>query len=101
MAKSKNHTNRRKIPRSQKDVDEAEKRGYNQGISDALVMFLYTIVNKHSPKDEEEKQNFIEDLGKFAADLHDTCESVMQNYVDAGDMRRVLTDEYKIEIEFI
>lgn len=99
MSKKQGKTNPRRIPRTQKDVDDAEKRGWERGTNEALVIFLYALVDKHRPQEGEDQQ-FMEDIKQLAEDIHDTCDSVEKGYINAADMEKVLTDEYQIEIDF-
>ena len=64
MSRKREKTNPRKIPRSQKDVDDAEKRGWERGTREALVIFLYSLINRHSPPEGDDQQ-FKEELSSF------------------------------------
>ena len=99
MSRKRDKTNPRKIPRSQKDVDDAEKRGWERGTREALVIFLYSLINRHSPPEGDDQQ-FMKDIKQLSEDIHDTCDSVEKGYIVAADMEKVLTDEYQIALDF-
>jgi hypothetical protein len=48
--------NPRRIPRTKADADRAHERGREKGINGALVLFLYTRLDKFGATDDELKQ---------------------------------------------
>lgn len=79
-------TNPRKIPRTQQDVDRAYERGRCEGINGALVLFLYTMLDKFNADDAT--------LREFSDAFNYTLESVEKGYVTGADLRRVVKEEY-------
>jgi hypothetical protein len=79
-------TNPRKIPRTQADVDRAYEKGKCEGINGALVLFLYTMLDKFGAGDDELKQ--------FSEAFNYTLNSVERGYVTGADLRRVVKEEY-------
>lgn len=85
-------TNPRKIPRTQQDVDRAYERGRCEGINGALVLFLYTMLDKFNADDAT--------LKEFSAAFNYTLESVERGYVTGADLRRVVKEEYGTVLDY-
>lgn len=49
----KKHTNPKKIPRTQADVDRAEKKGQIFGMEFAVTLVLWILLDKHDAPDED------------------------------------------------
>jgi len=84
-------TNPRRIPRTQADVDRAYERGREEGVNGALILFLYTMMDKFNAGDDELKQ--------FADAFSYTVDSIEKGYVTEADLRKVVRDEYHTTIE--
>ncbi len=76
----------RSIPRTQQDVDRAFERGRCEGINGALVLFLFTMMDKFNAGDDELKQ--------FSDAFNYTLESVERGYITEADLRQVVKEEY-------
>ena len=84
-------TNPRRIPRTQADVDRAYERGKEEGVNGALVLFLFTMLDKFGAGDDELKQ--------FADAFSYTVDSIERGYITEADLRKVVRDEYHTTIE--
>ena len=84
-------TNPRRIPRTQADVDRAYERGKEEGVNGALILFLYTMMDKFGAGDEELKQ--------FANAFSYTVDSIERGFITEADLRKVVRDEYHTTIE--
>jgi hypothetical protein len=84
-------TNPRRIPRTQADVDRAHERGREEGVNGALILFLYTMMDKFGAGDEELKQ--------FADAFSYTVDSIEKGYITEADLRKVVKEEYHTVIE--
>ena len=82
----------RSIPRTQQDVDRAYERGRCEGINGALVLFLYTMLDKFNADDATLKQ--------FADAFGYTLDSVEKGYVTQADLRRVVKEEYGTVLDY-
>ena len=83
----------RSIPRTQQDVDRARERGRTEGINGALVLFLYTLMDKFNATDDE--------LQEFADAFNYTLDSLNQGYVKESDLKRVVKAEYGTDIKYV
>ena len=83
--------NPRKIPRPQADVDRAFERGREAGVNGALIIFLYTMMDKFGAGDEE--------LKHFADAFSYTVDSIERGFVTEADLRKVVRDDYHTIIE--
>ena len=84
-------TNPRRIPRTQADVDRAREQGRDEGINGALILVLYTMMDKFNAGDEELKQ--------FADAFSYTVDSIEKGYITEADLRKVVKEEYHTVIE--
>ena len=79
-------TNPRRIPRSQDDVDRARERGKDEGINGALVIMLYTLMDKFGADEAQ--------LKEFADAFSYTVDSIEKGYITEADLRKVIKQEY-------
>lgn len=84
-------TNPRRIPRTQADVDRAHELGREEGSNGALVLFLYTLLDKFGATDDELKQ--------FADAFSYTVDSIEKGYITEADLRTVVREEYHTTVE--
>lgn len=84
-------TNPRRIPRTQADVDRAYERGKKEGVNGALVLFLFTMMDKFGADDAQ--------LREFADAFSYTVDSIEKGYITEADLRKVVRDEYHTTIE--
>ena len=84
-------TNPLRIPRTQVDVDRAMERGREEGVNGALIIFLYTMMDKFGAGDEELKQ--------FADAFSYTVDSIERGYITEADLRTVVKEEYHTVLE--
>lgn len=84
-------TNPRRIPRSQDDVDRARERGKDEGINGALVIMLYTLMDKFGADEAQ--------LKEFADAFSYTVDSIEKGYITEADLRKVVKEEYHTVIE--
>lgn len=81
--------NPRKIPRTQEDVDRAWEQGVNDGVTEATTIILTVLVDKFNGGE------YICDVWREVQKL---SEEVGERRVSTTDLRRVLMDEYEIEV---
>ena len=84
-------TNPRRIPRTQADVDRAREQGREEGTNGALVIMLYTLMDKFGADESQ--------LREFADAFSYTVDSIQRGYVTEADLRKVVKDEYHTVIE--
>lgn len=82
----------RSIPRTQQDVDRAFEKGRSEGINGALVLFLFTMMDKFGADGDT--------LQQFADAFNYTLDSVEKGYITAADLRRVVKVEYGTVLEY-
>lgn len=78
--------NPRKIPRTQADVEQAYRRGMNDGTQGALTIMLYTLKDKFGTSDE--------DLRDFAEAFNYTVDGISRGYIKESDLKTVIKEEY-------
>ena len=81
--------NPRKRPASQADVKRAWEDGVNDGVTNATAILLTVLVDKFNGAD------YIRDVWREVQKL---SEEVGEHRVNVNDLRRVLLDEYEIEV---
>lgn len=86
-------TNPKKIPRTQADVDKAYSAGMIFGVEFAINMVLFVLKDKHDAPDEDLKH--LKDEFMYA------CDSVETGYLKYPDIKRVLSAEYDISVNFV
>ena len=84
-------TNPRRIPRTQVDVDRAYERGSEEGVNGALIIMLYTLMDKFGVDDAQ--------LKEFADAFSFTVDSIEKGYITEADLLKVVRDEYHTTIE--
>lgn len=88
----KRNTNPRKIPKTQADVDRAEKKGQLFGMEFITVLTMWILIDKHNAPDE--------DVQQFNEEIRYLCDSIEKGYVSYPDIRRALYEEHGMEVEF-
>ncbi len=88
----KKHTNPKKIPRTQADVDRAEKKGQIFGMEFAVTLVLWILLDKHDAPDE--------DVQTLNEEVKYLCDSIEKGYVSYPDIRRALKEEHDTEVVF-
>ena len=86
-------TNPRKIPRTQADVDHAQKLGQAQGVDLAMTIFFTAMMDKGIVQREQVPEMW--DACCYVAD------SIIQGYVNVYEQQRMLQEEYGISFEKI
>ena len=94
-------TNPRNIPRTQADVEKADKvgyaagqdKGYEDGCNLALQMTLWIFCEKYNASQE--------DLDRYSADFKELCEHISEGRISALDIASALTEEHDCEINYI
>ena len=81
--------NPRKRPASQADVKRAWEDGVNDGVTNATAILLTVLVDKFNGAD------YIRDVWREVQKL---SEEVGEHRVNVNDLRRVLLEEYEIEV---
>ena len=76
----------RSIQRTQQDVDRAYERGQRDGVSGALIMFLYTMLDKFNADEKT--------LTEFSEAFQYVVDSIEKGYITEADLRRVVKEEY-------
>ena len=84
-----NRPNPRKIPRTQADVDRAWEKGVLDGVSNASAIFLSVLCDKFNGGDY---------IGQVWEEINKLSEEVKERRVSVADLRRVLLDEYGVEV---
>jgi len=82
--------NPRKIPRTQADVEQAYKRGMNDGTQGALTIMLYTLKDKFGTDDDQ--------LKEFANAFNYTVDGIAKGYIKESDLKTVIKEEYGTEV---
>ena len=82
--------NNRKIPVSMADLERAKKSATDEAISLAIALFLTVLVDKFGYDADKLKTVWDE--------INSLSQGVSKGYVNLQDLRRVLIDEYRIEI---
>ena len=83
-------TNPRKLPATQADVKRARKEGQEFGTRMATVLFLSVLLDKEGADGEI--------IRRVWNEINDLAQSVVDGYVNLHDLRKVLLDEYEIEV---
>lgn len=86
MAKKKNP---RTIPRTQADCDKAWNEGVIVGVSNAIAIFMTVIVDKFNGAE------YVKDLWN---EINKLSEEVSERRVSVPDLKRVLKEEYEIDV---
>lgn len=81
--------NPRKRPASEADVKRAWEQGVNDGVTNAMAIVLTVLVDKFNGAE------YIRDVWREVQKL---SEEVGERRVSVTDLRRVLLDEYEIEV---
>lgn len=81
--------NPRRRPASQADVNRAWEQGVNDGVTHSTVIILTVLVDKFNGG------GYIRDVWREVQKL---SEEVGERRVSTTDLRRVLLDEYEIEV---
>ena len=79
-----------KRPATQEDVNRAWERGLNDGVTEAMTILLTVLVDKF------DGSPYIRDVWREVQKL---SEEVGERRVNVTDLRRVLLDEYEIEVK--
>lgn len=88
MSKKKK-TNPRKVPRTQADVDAAWEKGVVDGVSYASAMFMNVLLDKFNARD------YVQEIWR---EMEKLSESVLEKRVSIPDIKRMLKEEYNIEL---
>ena len=82
-------TNPKKKPITQADADRAWQDGVTKGVSNAMAIFLTVLLDKYNGEE------YIADLWK---EVNKLSEEVREKRVSVSDLRRVLFDEYGVQV---
>ena len=82
-------TNPRRIPRTQEDVDRAWEKGVLDGVSNATAIFMTVLTDKFNGAE------YVRDIWR---EINKLSEEVAERRVSCADLRRVLLEEYDIEV---
>jgi len=77
------------IPRTQADVDRGYECGVNDGVANAIAIFMMVAHDKFDLGDK------IPDMWKEITKL---SEEIKEKRVTLGDIRRVLLEEYNVRV---
>ena len=86
---TKKKVNPKKIPSTQADVDRAGKKGVLDGVSNASAIFLTVMVDKFNGAD------YVKDVW---IEINKLSEEIAERRVSIADLRRVLLDEYGVQV---
>lgn len=81
--------NPRRKPATEADVNRAWEQGVNDGVTTATVIILSVLVDKF---------NGGEHIREVWREISKLSEEVAERRVSVTDLRRVLLDEYEIEV---
>lgn len=81
--------NPKKIPATQADVDRAWKKGVLDGVGNASAIFLTVMVDKFNGAD------YVRDVW---IEINKLSEEIAERRVSIADLRRVLLDEYGVQV---
>lgn len=81
------NTNPRNIPKTQADVDRAERKGIKAGIRHSSAIFLTVLCDKFDGRD------YVADVWR---EIEKLSEEVDEHRVSLKDLEKVLEDEYGI-----
>lgn len=81
--------NPKKIPATQADVDRAWKKGVLDGVGNASAIFLTVMVDKFNGAD------YVRDVW---LEINKLSEEIAERRVSVADLRRVLLDEYGVQV---
>ena len=85
-------TNPKKIPKTQADVDRAEKKGQLFGMEFMATMTLWILLDKHGAPDE--------DVQQLNEEIRYLCDSIDKGYVSYPEIRRAMKEEHGTEVVF-
>lgn len=81
--------NPKKTPATQADVDRAWKKGVLDGVGNASAIFLTVMVDKFNGAD------YVRDVW---LEINKLSEEIAERRVSVADLRRVLLDEYGVQV---
>ena len=81
--------NPRKVPRTQADVDAAWEKGVVDGVSYASAMFMNVLLDKFNARD------YVRDIWH---EMEKLSEEVKEGRVSVPDIKRMLKEEYDVEL---
>ena len=81
--------NPRKVPKTQADVDRAWDDGVVAGVKNASAIFLTVMSDKF---------DFAEQIPSVWAEINKLSEEIAERRVSVADLKRVLREEYKIDL---
>lgn len=81
--------NPRRVPRTQRDVDDAYNEGISEGLHRGIELMLYVLIDKHDAP--------MEDVQQLAQELTHAAECVVEGYVTWADIGQMLK-EYDVEV---
>ena len=84
-------TNPRNIPRSQADVDKANKAGMLFGTEFALNIVLYVLKDKHNEPDD--------DIMKLRDEFMYQIDSISKGYLKYADVKKALQTDYDMTVK--
>lgn len=82
-------TNPRKIPRTQEDVDRAREQGILDGVSNACAIMMTVLLDKFNGGDY---------IAQIWEEVNKLSEEVKERRVSIPDLRRVLLEEYGVDV---
>lgn len=81
--------NPRRRPATEADVDRAFEDGITAGVSNASAIFLTVLVDKFNGADH---------IAEVWREIQKLCEEIVEKRVSIADLRKVLREEYGIEV---
>ena len=82
-------TNPRKIPRTQEDVDRAREQGILDGVANACAIMMTVLLDKFNGADH---------IVQIWDEVNKLSEEVKERRVSIADLRRVLLEEYGVNV---
>jgi len=83
--------NPRRIPATAADIERAKEQATDQAIRAAIYMMLYLLADKHGTSKEE--------ICRLAREVNYLADSINRGYLNWYDIRKMLEEEYDVQIE--
>lgn len=91
MGGIKKKINPRRRPATQADVERARDSAVKEAVKCSMAIFFTVLLDKEGAD--------VDILKRVWREVNDLSESVKEGYVSLDDLRRVLKDEYDVELD--
>lgn len=86
----KKRTNPRRKPATMADVKRAKRDALHEAVGYAMTVLFTVLLDKHGATQQE--------LQQYWAEVEQLSDSIERGYVNLADLKRVLLEEYDIQI---